>query len=165
MSIQMYRSCEIGSRFGRFKSALILLACVVCCSLLGCGGGFDSQGALQKINATNAQRLSNLYWQYQNEHMGAGPKDEAEFRTYISNMNPRILTRVDIDPNSLDQLFTSERDSQPFTIRYAVKAGSPNDSQPIVFEQEGVDGSRVVAFTGSKVKEVDEAEYQQLLGN
>ena len=34
---------------------------------------------------------------------------------------------------------------------------------PVVFEQQGIDGKRLVAFTNGAVEEVDEARYQELM--
>jgi hypothetical protein len=144
-----------------------MFACVVLLvGMAGCGGGFDSASALQEVNATNPQRLSNLYVQHQRENGGKGPKDKAAFRAYINKMNPVLLERIGVDQSAIDDLFVSERDGEALKIRYGVKGNDFSPPTPIVFEAIGVDGVRIVAFTGQKFEEVsDDAEYKKLLGN
>lgn len=133
-------------------------------AMTGCGGGFDAESAMQEVNATNAQRLSNLYAQYCREHRGKGPKNEDAFKAFIRDMNPVLLERIDVDVNEIDELFKSERDGQALTIRYSVSSNDRSEPKPIVFESIGIDGKRLVAFTGQKVEEIDdESKYQQLL--
>lgn len=137
-----------------------------CCALLavfvGCGGGVDNDEALARVNSTNAQRLANLYFTYHTKNEWRGPVDEATFKSFIRSYNPQKLARIGVDPNSIDALFISERDSQPFKIRYSVKGSAMGSSEPVIFESLGVDGSRQVAFLNMTQREVDEAEYESL---
>ena len=146
-----------------YVKRVLLLACV---SILvsGCGGSFDAESAIKQVNSTNAQKLVSLYQHYQRRHRGKGPKDEEDFRKFIAGTSTYLLDRIDIDPNSLDGLFISERDNQPLTIRYGLKGNDRGPSIPTVFEVEGADGVRIVACTNMVTKEVeDESEYQDLL--
>jgi hypothetical protein len=114
------------------------------------------------MNTSNSQRIANVYSAYQNYKGGNGPKDETEFKTFIKEFDPNNLSMMGIDPNNLDALFTSERDGKPFKIRYKV-GGGRGAASAVVFEQDGKDGKKQVAYTGnSKVEEVDDATYQQL---
>lgn len=143
--------------------SVVGLVAIAFAMLVGCGG-FDASTAIQDLNATNAQRLANLYAQHQRENRSAGPKDEAAFKAFIGKINPVLLKRIDVDPNQIDALFTSERDGEALEIRYGVKGNDMSDPKPVVFEKIGVDGIRLVAFTGQKVEQVsDDAEYQKLL--
>ena len=148
----------------RFSASWQLsLICVVAVSA-GCGSGFDVNSEVQKVNSNNAQRLANLYQHYQRKHQGKGPKDEGKFKSFISEVNPVLLERIGVSAGSVDQLFTSERDGQPFFVRYGLKGNDRGPAVPTVFEEEGVDGKRLVACTQMVTKEVEEdSEYQELL--
>jgi hypothetical protein len=62
----------------------------------------------------------------------------------------------------LDELFVSDRDGQPFVIKYG-QSGGVMSKLPVVFEKEGKDGVRQVAYTNGQVEEVDAAKYEELL--
>jgi hypothetical protein len=113
------------------------------------------------MNASNIQRLANIYAAHQNYKNGRGPNDEAEFRAFIKDFDPTKLTMMKIDPGNLDAVFTSERDGKPFKIRYKV-GGGRGSVDAVVFEQTGKDGTKQVGFTGGKVENADDALYAQL---
>jgi hypothetical protein len=56
----------------------------------------------------------------------------------------------------------SERDEQPFVIRYGVNGGL-GSKDAVVFEKVAVDGLRQVGFTNGPVEEMAAAEYEQHL--
>ena len=162
-SVVYLESNRSGLTMPGFNVFGLLLVCLVVCGATGCGG-FDADSAVKEANGTNAQRLVNLYQYHQLRNSGEGPKDELSFRAFIGGMNPLILGRMEVDANSLDELFVSARDGQPFNIRYGLKGSDRGPAVPTVFEQEGVDGKRLVACTQMVTKEVeDESEYQELL--
>ena len=69
---------------------------------------------------------------------------------------------MQVDPNNIDGLFVSDRDGQPFVVRYGVDGGlGAND--PVVFEAAGAMGSGRSALPTATVEEVDSARYDQLL--
>ena len=145
------------------KTWQLSLLCISAVSV-GCGSGFDVNSEVQKMNSNNAQRLANLYQHYQRKHQGIGPKDESKFKSFISEVNPVLLERIGVSAGSIDQLFTSERDGQPFFVRYGLKGNDRGPAVPTVFEEEGVDGKRLVACTQMVTKEVEnDSEYQDLL--
>ena len=144
------------------KSAVGLFVIAVAI-LVGCGG-FDASTSIQDLNATNAQRLANLYVGHQQHNLGRGPKNEAEFKAYIKQVNPVLLERIGVDPNQVDALFTSDRDGEALEVRYGIKGFATSDPVPVVFEKTGVEGVRLVAFTRRDAEQVsDDAEYQKLL--
>jgi len=57
--------------------------------------------------------------------------------------------------NMLDEIFVSERDGEPFKIRWNLKG---IDDFPIVFEAYGVEDMRLVALT--PVREVDKEDWE-----
>jgi hypothetical protein len=137
-----------------------ILAAAVLAPMAGCGNRVAQQvGAL---NTSNSQRLANLYSAFQVQKGGRGPKDEAEFKDFIKHFPADRLVLMQVDANDLDGLFRSERDGQPFKIRYGVRGGR-GAVAPVIFEQQGKNGTREVATTGnSEVLEMDEAAYQEL---
>lgn len=131
--------------------------------LIGCSNTADPANALAQANSTNVQRLSNLYFEYQSEHNWRGPADEAAFKKYLHAYDPARLSRIGIEPNNLDGLFLSERDGQPFKIRYNILGGSRGSTEPVIFETTGENGQRLVGFISMPPREVDVAEYDRLL--
>lgn len=143
---------------------LRLVTCSLILGLLaGCSGNADPENALAKANETNVQRLANLYLAYQGDNNWVGPPGEAKFKDYIKNFSPKKLTRIGIDPATTDQLFVSERDGQPFKIRWSVVGNMMGSKEPVVFEAEGVNGQRQVGSLDMSVREVGQEEYDQLL--
>lgn len=147
-----FSSCSV-----RLAACLLLLAAVA-----GCGGGTDGNATLAELNSTNIKRLANLYFTYQLSNDFRGPKDEADFKKFLSSVDPEKLTRIGIDPNAIDALFVSQRDNQPFKVRYGVRGSAMGSSEPVIFEAEGVDGKREVGFLNMTQREVDAAEYDAL---
>lgn len=132
-------------------------------ALLGCGGGIDPNDAVARLNSTNMQRVANLYLTYQLEHDWRGPADEAQLKEFVRTYDPKRLERINVDPSKLDELFISERDGQPFKIRYGVPGNMMGSTEPVVFEATGVDGLRMVGFLSMEQREVDSDEYDALL--
>jgi hypothetical protein len=128
----------------------------------GCSNSSDPVDTLASVNETNLQRLANLYFTYQSKHDWRGPADEAEFKSFLRGYNPAKLTRIGIDPNKIDDLFLSERDGQPFKIRYGIPGSSMGSSAPVIFEATGIGGKRLVGFLNMQQREVDAAEYDAL---
>ncbi len=145
--------------FGQTMGRSILLLLML--SMLGCGGDSNADGMLADMNNSNIKRVANQYAMYQLRHAFKGPKDEAEFLAYIQQQDEKRLQRIGIDKAKIDDLMTSERDKQKFKIRWGVDTVAQGPSDPVVFEETGVDGKRSVAFTGGEVVEADSAKYDQ----
>ncbi|MGD9922416.1 MAG: hypothetical protein AB7V13_13380 [Pseudorhodoplanes sp.] len=128
----------------------------------GCSNGDNPASALADANGTNIQRLSNLYFTFQSEHEWRGPRDETEFKSFLHSIDPAKLERIGIDASNIDALFISERDGQPFAIRYGVQGNVMGSSEPVVFEATGDGGKRLVGFLNMTQREVDPAEYDAL---
>lgn len=144
-------------------SPLVILASV---AILTAGCSSDTTLAdVAAQNKSNIQRLANFYAGYQNGYAmtkggGNGPSDEAEFKEYIKNYPADKLKMMGVDAGKIDALFTSERDGKPFKVRYKV-GGGRGSVAPVIFEQDGKDGKKQVAFTGGKVEDADQATYEQ----
>ena len=129
--------------------------------VLGCGEA-DPTAKLAELNETNVQRVANLYFAYQKKHNFNGPPNEEAFKSFVTNFNPTKLERMGIDPAATSDLFTSSRDGQPFKIRYGVRGSAMGSQEAVVFEAEGVSGTRMVGFLNLTHREVDAIEYEQL---
>lgn len=145
-----------------FIAGLIMAIVVIA---VGCGPSRpDPKSLIAAVNNANGKRLANLYAIHQSRYMGNGPRDKKAFEKFISQeMTPAELDGTGVDQKSLDTLFVSERDGQPFFIRYGVK--SPEPSSPavnlaVIFESKGVNGSVAVYMTGPKMVAVSQAEVE-----
>lgn len=128
----------------------------------GCNSGNNPASALADANKSNLQRLANLYLAFQSEHDWRGPTDETEFKTFLRSIDPAKLERIGIDPNNLDAIFISERDGQPFAIRYGVRGSVMGSAEPVIFEAAGDGDQRLVGFLNMTQREVDPTEYDSL---
>jgi hypothetical protein len=138
-----------------FRSAPILVAALAV--LVGCGQGpRDAKSIIREANDVNGRRLVNLYGQYQAIH-GHSPKTEQAFRKGIEARGPSALEEMGVPTGDLSPLFVSERDGQPFEVRYAAPY-MPGSRQALVFESRGLEGKRAVYFTGGTVVQVPESE-------
>jgi hypothetical protein len=138
----------------------VLLSCSVL--IMGCSS-HDPASRIGEMNDMRIKQLANLYMAHQTRNGSNGPKDEAAFREFIQKKMPaHRLEMMRVDPAKIDELFVSDRDGQPFVIRYG-QSGGVMSKTPVVFEKEGKDGTLQVAFTNGQVEEVDSTRYQELL--
>ena len=145
-------------RFG--LCSFLLLGTLV--ALTGCSGA-DADSMIADANDTNVKRLATLYSIFHNKNKLKGPKNEEELREFVEAQDPNLLKRGGIDANKMDELFVSERDGEPFVIRYKVNTVVFGPPLPVVFEATGVDGMRQVGFCNGLMQEVDEDEYDRLM--
>ena len=144
------------------KRRLLVVLAVLSCFLggfaVGCGGG--PKVVPQTKTESHLQTLAVLYGQYMGENRGKSPPDEATFKAYIKKLPAdRLMGKT------VDELFVSPRDNQPYVIIYNVVMGMPGIDPPTVVahEKTGTMGKRYVATGGGGVEEVDEARFQQLI--
>lgn len=121
--------------------------------LSGCGGGPSPEEAIRNANETNIQRLTNLYVRHQMLNSWVGPANEGDFKSFIEKVDSVTLSSIGVDLGSIDGLFVSERDSQPFKIVYGVTGSSRGSNDAVIFESTGVDGVRQVGFTSMAIRE------------
>ena len=144
----------------------VLIMAVV--AMAGCGRGpLGDEELIKAANPSNIHRLTNLYSAFADQNRGVGPKDEKQFRGFVAKLPPERLARMGIDGAALDTLFSSERDAQPFEIKYGQKkpdgrgqtqGGGAVPELAVVLETTGVDGVRQVGFLGTRVvKSIDSA--------
>lgn len=144
-------------RSARFALGCGFLAAAMFC---GCSGRTNPENTLASVNESNLQRLANLYIAFQSTHDWRGPQDEVEFKAFVRGCKPEKLERIGIDPNQIDALFISERDGEPFKIRYKVPGTAMGSSEPVVFESTGDGSTRLVGYLNMEQRELAAAEYE-----
>jgi len=134
-------------------------------AVTGCGPTRPNVASMiAAVNDANGKRLANLYAIYQSRYLGNGPRDKATFEKFIAQEMTRAeLDGTGVDQKSLDTLFMSERDGQPFFIRYGVQSPDPSSTAvnlAVIFESQGVNGNVAVYMTGPKMVAVPQAEVE-----
>ena len=137
------------------RNLLILFFCLSLCA--GCGSGRKS---VAEIMDTNIKKVRALYSFYMTNHRYRGPKDEDAFKKWLASTEGRFaIKRMEMDATKLEDYFISERDGEPFEIRYGLKGIRDH---AIVFEKTGdEDGKRLVAL--GKPIACDEELYNDYL--
>ena len=148
------------SRFTIRSGLCVLLGATF--AFAGCGGA-DADSMIADANDTNVKRLATLYSLFHMQNSNKGPKNEQQLREFIESQDANRLKRGGIDATKLDELFVSERDGEPFVIRYGVNTVIRGPSKPVIFESTGVDGMRQVRFFNGSMQEVDADEYDRLM--
>ncbi len=119
-----------------------------------------------KLDATEVTRreltnLANFYARYQGRHRGQLPADEAELREFIQQEGPGVLASMGVD--SVDDLFVSARDNQPYVLTYGkVATKTPNAQTMLGHEQQGRDGAHLVVYEGGVVEELTTDQLTKL---
>jgi len=111
----------------------------------------------QEEQGSRLKPLGLLYGQYIGRNRGRPPTDEAAFRAFIEENGSSMMQTYNV--SSVDDLFVSERDGQPFEIVYGSGAKPSAGGRPVVaYEQQGVEGKIMVANDLGDVWEVPAAE-------
>jgi hypothetical protein len=143
------------SRRGGWRAVLLL---VIFC--LGCGGG-------QKPGQVPIRGLSVCYGQYQARNRGQAPPSEKDFKEFIQKqMTREFLEGFGASPEDLDKLFISPRDKEPYQVRYKAllrPPGPDGKGEIVIWEKEGVNGKRMVAYSTTKSDEIDDATFKELM--
>ncbi len=115
--------------------------------LTGCPGGNQATPEEKQMHA-----LAVYFGKYISRNKGQAPANEKQFKDYIVSQD---------DKADLDKLFTSPRDQEAVVVRYGLKSTGP--STVMAHEKTGVGGKRYVALATGQVREVDEAEFKELV--
>lgn len=111
------------------------------------------------------QKIGNFYGPFCIEHGLKGPSSETQFKDYIRKCPSLQLQTLDVDPNDLDPLFKSDRDQQPFVLRYGLSlkgAGGKAAKDVCAYEREGRNGKHLALYTTGRVELIDEAAVKNL---
>lgn len=122
----------------------------------GCGGSGTSPTREKEISHVGA--ITTLFFRATSA-LAKPPANEQEFKEAIArdNVDPGVL-----GVGSVDELFTSDRDGKPLIILYGpapkgVAAGI------VVYEQEGLNGVRLVGSSNGQIQEADAATFAKLV--
>ena len=126
----------------------------------GCGAKSSSDSGQQ--NAAEFNSLVGFYAVLLRS--GDRPKDEADFKTRIRGPLAPMAEKLNV--TDVDGLFTSKRDGKPLVIAYGKPfawAATGGGQEVIAYEQEGIDGKRLVGFSMGMTEEADQARFDQLV--
>jgi hypothetical protein len=92
---------------------------------------------------------------------GRPPKDEAEFKTDIKSGRLAPVANA-LKVTDVDALFVSKRDGKPVVVVYGQRpAGMHPDV--VAYEQNGVNGKRLIGFALGMTEEADEVRFRELV--
>lgn len=121
---------------------------------------------IAELNKTEVLQLVNCYTLFQGRHGYKGPRDEKEFMNFLQGDTVKgNLKFMGIDPSGIEDLFISDRDGQPYKIKYGVQGSPFGSNAPVVFESEGLDGKVMVGFTEPRQEEMDLAASETLFSS
>ncbi len=136
---------------------LVAIACLTA-MFAGCEKQINTD--VSSYNKTNIDRLKNAYKLYMNAHGMKGPKDEQELKNFLREDRAAIvrLKRMGVGQDEVDAMFISDRDGEPFVVRWGLKGFADH---AMIFEAKGVDGKRLIALT--EPREFDDRAYDDWL--
>lgn len=137
-------------------SAATGLACFL--FAVGCGGASVDVGGRAETVLTEVVRA---YAAHVRSNRYQPPANEEEFKAALQKSGDGILKRAGV--GTVDQLFISPRDSQPFVILYGKDAKRLLERGVVAYERTGVSGRRLVGFDLGYVEDVDEQAFKRLL--
>lgn len=132
------------------RKTTLLVGIVV--GVSGCGGCGTSdpkpalKAAVLRANSTNSKRLATLYNRY-HARFFSGPRDENTFKKFIADRPVAELEELGASSGDINALFVSERDKQPFFIRYGLSLTDAR-FRAMVLETQGLKGKALVLFGG-----------------
>ncbi len=129
---------------------LLLLALFFTASLMGCGK--DTSSASD--NAQHFKAVGVMYGRYLSSHAGKPPASEEKLREFVETKGANTLKRFGLA--SSEELFVSPRDKQPLV--WVLRGTGTN--RVIAYEQEGLEGSRVVVTALGTVEELNEKDFR-----
>ncbi len=127
--------------------------------LLGCG----TEQHVESESEAHLKKLAVGYGRYIRKY-GKTPRNGKALKDFLKTLKKEKSAALIVD--NVEKLFHSPRDNQPYVVNYGLKQqGIPNPHRPpiIAYEKQGKKGKRLVAFITTEVREVEEAEFQELL--
>ena len=89
--------------------------------------------------------LADEYMRFCNQHAGKGPKNEAEFKSFLEEKaGEEALKRAGVE--TIDELFVSERDEKPLVVLYGKDTIWRDFLEIVVHETEGRHGQVMVGY-------------------
>ena len=137
-----------------FKSVAILIVGWLAV-FTGCELGKKAPPPKAQIEIEN---LARWYQKFCADNRVPHPPNEDAFVKYIEKQLQQRGETMD-----RDMLMVSPRDKKPWVVVYGKPAKGAARSSVIIYEAEGYDGKKLVAFDLGRSAEVDDAELQNLL--
>jgi hypothetical protein len=138
------------------KRYLLSVLVLLIAAASGCGAKSSDS---DPQNAAEFKALLTLY--YAMARTGQPPKNEEEFKSQIRGNLAPMLEKLAV--TDADGLFTSKRDGKPLVILYGSRPSSGAGQDVVAYEQDGVDGKRLVGFSLGMVEEADQARFDELV--
>lgn len=128
-------------------------------AVAGCGSD-----ELASPTAKRLTGLANFYLEYAVAKNGKGPASEQDLKKHMRSQPGFVLEMNGLDPKFIDSAFVSERDQEPFVVRYGLSIThmSGDSTQLIAHEKVGKHGKRLVVYASTKVDLVSEGKLQEL---
>jgi hypothetical protein len=115
--------------------------------------------------AAKLQKIGNFYGPYCFANGMRGPASETQFRDYIRKCPALQLQTLDVNPDDLDPMFKSDRDQQPFVLRFGLSLAGPGGKASravFAYERAGRGGKRLALYTTGRVEMLPEADLRDL---
>jgi hypothetical protein len=138
-----------------------VLPITVAALLGGCGG----DDALQSPTAARLKGLATMYLDYIVAKGGNAPPSEAELKKHMRSIDAIQLNLAGFERDKIDEAFISERDKEPFVVRYGIAPGTlgAKDGPVVAHEKTGAGGKKLVVNVGTVVSHVSDNQLQELL--
>jgi hypothetical protein len=131
---------------------MLLMLSVLMALSPGCARRVENSQNLEKSHVRSLTILHGLAV----AKLGHLPSNEKEFKQAIATIS---LKPEQMKVGSFDKLFVSERDGKPLVLVY----GAQNQNlDVVVYEQNGVNGKRLVGHRIGMVEELDEIQFKTL---
>lgn len=147
--------------FEDFGTCVIsLMLCVAFLVLVSGCSGSDGRGQLLTDYQDNIRKVHFCYTTFMARHNDVGPESKEELLKYAKN-DPTavyVLKQIGVTPENIEDFFVSPRDGKPFIIRYGIVDTQDGGDHPLVFEAEGLDGKRMVAYRSPKLCSAEQCE-------
>lgn len=131
--------------------ALLPLVTLIGIAAAGCNS--SPPAASDDLGIARLTILTKQYVSYLNSHQSRPPASEAEFKQLLTDAGSSILKKG--GANTVDELFVSPRDGQPFVIEYGTRAGRLLDRGIVAYERTGKDGTHLIGRRLGFVELVD----------
>jgi hypothetical protein len=115
----------------------------------------------ERPDVARLTELTKLYANYLRTNRNQAPASEADFKAIVAEAGGSILKRAGV--SSVDELFVSPRDGQPFVVLYGKDAARLIRRGVIAHERIGKDGRRLVGYELGYVHEVGQEEFAKLV--
>jgi hypothetical protein len=125
----------------------------------GCGSN-----DLDSPTANRLRGLARVYLDYAVPRNGKGPDSEQAFKKHVRALPDFVLRTNGVDPADIEAVFASERDREPFVVRYGITIGSISGTSAaaLAHEKTGRNGKRLIVFANAKVELADDARLREL---